>query len=160
MNLSPGPQLRDIHLPAAPGWWPPAPGWWVVAVLVLISLLLVGRRIRRRLPPRRRWRAANAELERLTQRMAAGGDMAAFASGVSQLLRRAVRMHEPAAISQYGRAWHDTLRRLAPDTETAQPLVDLDVAMYRFRAPLEVGAVSGAARAWLRHVLLTGEPRA
>ncbi|MBP6325901.1 MAG: DUF4381 domain-containing protein, partial [Dokdonella sp.] len=23
-----GPQLRDIHLPPDPSWWPPAPGWW------------------------------------------------------------------------------------------------------------------------------------
>ncbi len=36
-------QLRDIHLPAEPGWWPPAPGWWVVAVLVLILLAWTAR---------------------------------------------------------------------------------------------------------------------
>lgn len=33
-------QLRDIHLPGAPGFWPLAPGWWVVAAL--IALLIVG----------------------------------------------------------------------------------------------------------------------
>jgi len=27
-------QLRDIHVPAPPGWWPPAPGWWLVALLL------------------------------------------------------------------------------------------------------------------------------
>ncbi|MFI3137861.1 MAG: DUF4381 domain-containing protein [Methylococcaceae bacterium] len=31
--------LKDIHLPAAIGWWPPAIGWWLVAAL-LIGLLL------------------------------------------------------------------------------------------------------------------------
>ena len=35
MNPASGPDLRDIHLPAAPGWWPPAPGWWIVAAIVL-----------------------------------------------------------------------------------------------------------------------------
>lgn len=36
-------QLKDIHLPEAPGLWPPAPGWWILAIslLVLIATTLV-----------------------------------------------------------------------------------------------------------------------
>jgi hypothetical protein len=36
-------QLRDIHVPAPPGWWPPAPGWWFLASLALAALLLLAR---------------------------------------------------------------------------------------------------------------------
>lgn len=34
--------LRDIHLPAEPGWWPLAIGWWIIIVLafIIISTLL------------------------------------------------------------------------------------------------------------------------
>ena len=41
-------QLRDIHAPAAPGWWPPAPGWWFLALLTLLLLVWGGRRLWRR----------------------------------------------------------------------------------------------------------------
>ncbi|MFK7914937.1 MAG: DUF4381 domain-containing protein [Pseudomonadales bacterium] len=34
MQPDPLQQLRDVHLPGLPGWWPPAPGWWLVAMLI------------------------------------------------------------------------------------------------------------------------------
>ncbi|MCZ6620217.1 MAG: DUF4381 domain-containing protein [Gammaproteobacteria bacterium] len=38
MEADPLAQLRDIHLPLDPSWWPPAPGWWL---LVFGSMALV-----------------------------------------------------------------------------------------------------------------------
>ena len=33
-------QLRGLHLPTEPGWWPPAPGWWILAVLVFVLIAI------------------------------------------------------------------------------------------------------------------------
>jgi len=32
MESDPLQQLRDVHLPPDPAWWPPALGWWMVAL--------------------------------------------------------------------------------------------------------------------------------
>lgn len=50
MNSTPLP-LRDIHLPAPPGWWPPAPGWWLLLALTAILVALTTWLWRRRKHP-------------------------------------------------------------------------------------------------------------
>lgn len=39
--MKPDLPLRDIHLPAAIGWWPPAPGWWLLATGIALILALL-----------------------------------------------------------------------------------------------------------------------
>ena len=38
-------ELRDIHLPADPGYWPLAPGWWILIVIVLILAYFLFKKI-------------------------------------------------------------------------------------------------------------------
>ncbi len=40
-NSLPTDELRGLHLPLEPGWWPPAPGWWLLAILILLSLFTI-----------------------------------------------------------------------------------------------------------------------
>ncbi len=32
-------KLKDVHLPADPGWWPLAMGWWLLFLLIILTLI-------------------------------------------------------------------------------------------------------------------------
>ncbi len=148
---SPGPHLRDIHLPPEPSWWPPAPGWWLLAVLAL-ALLLAGiwwwRRHRRAL---RRRRQVLRELDRLVQQH--DGDGLALASALHQLLRRVARQQDAQAARQRGDAWRQTLMRVPVDAATLQQLLALDRQIYRPPASFDHAASVTAVRTWLQLAL-------
>lgn len=150
---SPGPQLREIHLPPAPSWWPPAPGWWMLAVLLLaLSLLGIGwwRRRRRVL---HRHRQVLDELERIAGQHRRDGDGLALASDLHQLLRRVARQHDAQAARQRGDAWRQTLARVPVDAATLQQLLALDQRIYRLPASFDHAASVAAVRTWLRLAL-------
>ena len=39
MQDNPLQQLRDVHAPLAPEWWPPAPGWWLLSLATVMAVL-------------------------------------------------------------------------------------------------------------------------
>ena len=92
-------QLRDVHLPAAPGWWPLPPGWWlVIGACVLVALLVWAWRARRhRL--RRRWQ------HHFTIALAAAKTPAEEVATMAELLRRAARLRKPGAELLQGAEW-------------------------------------------------------
>jgi len=86
-------ELRDIHLPAPPGFWPPAPGWWLLALVLIAALVASGERGLRQWRRARRRRAILAELEQLQTERESGP---ALAAAVSAMLKR-------VALSRYPR---------------------------------------------------------
>ena len=145
-----GPDLRDIHLPAEPSWWPPAPGWWMV-MLVLLGIFLVAiwywRRQRRN---RQQRRGILLELDRLAEQHRKDGDQAALISGMHQLLRRMARRHDVLATQQRGDAWRQTLTRVSVDAVTLERLLALDELIYRPPAAFDEAASIAAVRCWLQ----------
>ncbi len=152
-----GPKLRDIHPAPPPSWWPPAYGWWVVAalgVLLVVMLVLWGRRVRRR---RRRLQPLEQALATLRAHHHAGGDDTRLAAEVSQMLRRAARLHDPGAASLHGPAWHEFIREHAPEGTDATVLCTLEQVMYRRQGSLDSEAVLNAARNWMQHAVEGGK---
>lgn len=55
MQADPLAQLKPLHLPEDPSWWPPAPGWWLLLLVLLALVLLTWRQLRH-------WRAHHIPL--------------------------------------------------------------------------------------------------
>ena len=49
--------LRDIRLPAEPGFWPLAPGWWMLLILFTVLLIVLAIKWHRYAQKKRRWQA-------------------------------------------------------------------------------------------------------
>ena len=129
--------LRPSHDPPAPGWWPPAPGWWLVAGGVLLVLAVIGWWRWRRRQFRRR-------CERLFDtRLAAAKSPAAEVAAMSELLRRAARRREPAAVAYAGNAWLNVVERgrRGPHFEDSQRRLLLDGGFRRDVAVADVAAL-------------------
>lgn len=95
MNSAPLLELRDIHDVPPPGFWPPAPGWWIIALLVLLALIALSRRLLRRYSRWRRQRVALVMLANIYQAFAQDKDASRFAAEVSMLMRRVALLRFP-----------------------------------------------------------------
>ena len=103
MNPASGPDLRDIHLPAAPGWWPPAPGWWIVAAIVLAALVYLCIKVYLYTKKKRLHRAVMRELDRCVER--GHNDPAQLAACLSEFLRRLALRTAPRAAAYRDEQW-------------------------------------------------------
>ena len=154
-----GPQLRDIHLPAAPSWWPPAPGWWILAVVAVLVILLALYRLQKMRRRRRRNQRALAELNRCIA--AAGSNATALAAALSQFLRRMALRESPGAAALPDERWLAWLDARIGGEEfsrcVGRALLD---APYRPAATYDTPALIALVRRWTRHALATESARA
>lgn len=150
-----GPVLRDIHVPHVSAWWPLAPGWWVLLGLLAIALVVGAILWRRRRAWRRHVDATLGELRQAVGQHAADGDTARFAASVSQLLRRVARTRHAGSVTLRADAWRDALASMAPRIDVTR-LAQLDAAIYRPDASLDVPRVARDAEAWVRAAMRRG----
>ena len=118
-------QLRDLHLPAVPGWWPPAPGWWLLGGLTLAALIWLAWHSHLRRTRRRPFRHARVELTRLADEFRAGRlDSAAFADASNALLKRLLihALNRPDLAALGGAPWLATVEAHITDEQSLEVL--------------------------------------
>lgn len=120
MQADPLQQLRDIHVPAEPSWWPPAPGWWLLAGLCLALLVWLVRYWRDRQLRRAPLNQAAALYHQLHTSYVDGElDAAGYIHGTNELLKRLLIHTQtvPTASSANDRAWLQLLDDIAGSTD-------------------------------------------
>ena len=145
------PQLRDIHLPAEPGWWPPAPGWWLLALIVLALLVWAGLWLRRQLRRSRRHRLLLAELARLRPQALDAAAVPAWLAALSAFLRRLSRAVRADAATLRGEDWIRFLDRHGDGFAAYAPLL-LD-APYRPQGDVDAVRLHALVRTHAERVL-------
>ena len=87
-------QLRDVHLPASPEFWPPAPGWWIVVLFAAVVLVWISIRLASFWRRKRSQQEIFSLLDDLAK-TEVDGRTSEFLASVSTLLRRVALLKFP-----------------------------------------------------------------
>jgi len=141
MDKTQGLQLRDIHLPSDPGFWPLAPGWWLLIVLLLIVGYLIVRKVINMRQRKHTIQLLQDKLLRLRENFNQHKSKHRLAVEISDLLKRFVRhiLHDSQATALSGGEWINYLNELThsevfdefkQELTQAQysPIIDYDVS--------------------------------
>jgi hypothetical protein len=141
-----GPELRDIHLPAPPSWWPPAPGWWLLACAIAALSFFIFLYLYKKAQRARRRRALLEEFDRAIA--AARNDAPALAAALSAFLRR---QDLRAAAGLRDEAWLQHLdARIASDEYSRGVGRALIEAPFRAQAEYDAAALVALVRRTVR----------
>ena len=147
-------QLRDIHGAPAVPWWPPAPGWWMLAVLALIALFLLARRVLQgyRIRQRRRRLLDHIEtLERVIDPAQSPGPFLSELNRVFKLVAMRAFPDDHCAELQ-GPDW---VRFISERLDEPKPVEDLQILAegpWQKSPEYEPAGITAVARQWvMRH---------
>lgn len=144
-------QLKDIHEPAAIGWWPLAPGWWIAAGLLATALFFAAvfawRLRQKRL--RNRYRA---EGQCLLQAVDTAAPRAV--EQINILLKRVavVTFGRRRCAALTGQGWVDFLQQTSPEPLPEAARRALIENLYRVEPPAQrdIETLQQFAIGWVR----------
>jgi hypothetical protein len=144
--------LRDVHAPPLPGFWPPAPGWWVAAALLTGLLVYVAVRLFRAYRRHRQRQQVLGILDGLVAGYTKE-DAVGFVTGVSMLLRRVALRRFPRrqVAVVFGADWcrflDETGGGAGFSRGAGRVLAD---GPYAARVQVDPEELATLARAWIR----------
>jgi hypothetical protein len=144
--------LRDVHAPPFPDFWPPAPGWWVAAALLAVLLVVVSVRLYRRYRLRRQRRQVLSSLDTLAAGYSAEAAVG-FVTEVSMLLRRVALRRFPRrqVAALFGAEWCRFLDETGGDGGFSHgPGQVLASGPYAARVEVDPTGLTSLARLWIR----------
>jgi len=147
-------QLRDIHAAAPVSWWPPAPGWWLLAVLVLILLTWLGRRVLARIRVHQRRKQMLGWIDHLNTTIDPQRDPQAWLSTLNRIFKlvalRAFPGQHCAALA--GSDWAEFLIAKMENVQSVESLAVLASGPYDPAPDFDPATISALARVWIsRH---------
>jgi len=144
-------QLQDIHSAGQPGWWPPAPGWWILAIILLLVLAFVLRRIMQWLSVRRRRKAWLHALEDLIREYDPGQYPHEYLAGLNRLFRAvAVKAFPGTACARLqGEEWVAFIASLMPEQHATDQLGALATGPYEPLPRFEASFLNASASTWV-----------
>lgn len=145
-------QLRDIHAAAPVPWWPPAPGWWVLALLVLVLLGWLGRRLLARFRQYQRRKQMLGWVEHLNANIDPRRDPQAYLSTLNRIFKlvamRAFPARQCAALN--GQDWVNFLIENMKKSQSAELLSVLATGPYDPAPKFDPELMSELTRNWIR----------
>lgn len=145
-------QLRDVHLPQAPGIWPLAWGFWLMLAGVLL-LLILGYRYRHIY---RKWQQKQqflAELAQLQRDYHNGLDAPKTLNHLALLLKQVALYYYPReqVASLHGEAWLQFLQDECPKNDGSQLTEFFTVFLYQAEISSDLAPCFIFAKQWIKH---------
>ena len=145
-------ELRDIHLPEGPLWWPPAPGWWLL-LATLVILIIIAPRLYRLARHRSMKKRAIRAFSQIKMRFQDDRDQRQLLADLSSLLRRSMMAYQgrrqTAALT--GDAWVRQLTELVGEScfsEEQQRL--LSCGQYAREIQIDHDAMLESCQRWIK----------
>ena len=145
-------QLRDIHTSPPLPWWPPAPGWWVLAGILLLVLVWLGRRGMARYRIGQRRKQMLAWVDQLNNSVDAEREPQVWLATLNRIFKvvalRAFPDRHCAVLA--GQEWVDFLVGEFDDPEAAGHLAALANGPYDPAPRFDAAELSELTRLWIR----------